>query len=72
MVRGLVKTVMLALLCSQSASAAVILMYHHVDGDTPPATSVTLEQFTDNLDHLAAEGFEVVRLDELIDRVRSG
>ena len=72
MVRGLVKTVMLALLCSQSASAAVILMYYHVDVDTPPATSVTLEQFTDNLDHLAAEGFEVVRLDELIDRVRSG
>jgi peptidoglycan/xylan/chitin deacetylase (PgdA/CDA1 family) len=72
MVRGLVKTVMLSLLCVQSASAAVILMYHHIDADTPPATSVTPEQFAGNLDSLAAEGFEVVRLDELIERVRSG
>lgn len=72
MVRGLVKTVMLALLWSQSASAAVILMYHHIDTDTPPATSVTPQQFTDNLDRLAAEGFQVVRLDELIERVKGG
>ncbi len=72
MVRGLVKTVMLALLWSQSASAAVILMYHHIDASTPPATSVSPEQFADNLDRLASEGFEVVRLDELIERVRGG
>jgi poly-beta-1,6-N-acetyl-D-glucosamine N-deacetylase len=72
MVRALVKTVMLVSLLWQPASAAVILMYHHVDDSTPAATSVTPAQFEDNLNRLATEGFEVVRLDELVARVRAG
>jgi poly-beta-1,6-N-acetyl-D-glucosamine N-deacetylase len=72
MVRTLVKTVMLGLLLVQPASAAVILMYHHIDATTPAATSVTPEQFNEHLDRLAAEGFEVVRLDQLIEQVRGG
>lgn len=72
MVRTLVKTVMLGLVLVQPASAAVILMYHHVDATAPAATSVTPEQFSGHLDRLAAEGFEVVRLDQLIEQVREG
>lgn len=54
------------------ASAAVILQYHHVAGDTPAATSVTPAQFAGHLQALADEGFEVVPLTELFDRVRNG
>jgi poly-beta-1,6-N-acetyl-D-glucosamine N-deacetylase len=72
MVRALVKTVMLWLLVVLPANAAVILMYHHVDDQTPAATSVTPAQFAEHLDRLAAEGFEVVRLDQLIERVKGG
>ncbi|MCK5875483.1 MAG: polysaccharide deacetylase family protein [Alcanivoracaceae bacterium] len=72
MVRTLVKTVMLSLLLVQPAPAAVILMYHHIDAGAPAATSVTPEQFNEHLDRLSAEGFEVVRLDDLIEQVRAG
>lgn len=54
------------------ASAAVILQYHHVAEDTPASTSVTPAQFAGHLQALADEGFEVVPLTELFDRVRDG
>lgn len=72
MVRTLVKAAMIALWLVQPAAAAVILMYHHIDAAAPAATSVTPEQFNQHLDRLAAEGFEVVRLDRLIEQVRAG
>ncbi len=72
MVRTLVKTVMLGLCLVQPAPAAVILMYHHIDARAPAATSVTPAQFSEHLDRLAEEGFEVVRLDSLIEQVRAG
>ena len=54
------------------ASGAVILQYHHVAGDTPAATSVTPAQFAEHLQALADEGFEVVSLTGLFERVRDG
>ncbi len=54
------------------AQAAVILLYHHVAEDTPASTSVTPAMFEAHLRHLRDEGFEVVRLDELVRRVRAG
>lgn len=60
------------LLSAFSVQAAVIMLYHHVDAQMPPATSVTPEQFENHLTRLEAEGFAVVRLDELIRRVRAG
>ena len=57
---------------SLNAQAAVILLYHHVSETTPAATSVTPAQFAEHLDRLEEEGFEVVRLDELVERVRDG
>lgn len=52
--------------------AAVILLYHHVSSQTPAATSVTPAQFAEHLQRLGDEGFQVVRLDELVERVRAG
>lgn len=63
---------MLALVLVSPAQAAVILLYHHVSEQTPAATSVTPDQFREHLDRLEQEGFEVVRLDELVQRVRDG
>lgn len=65
-------TVTTLLLFSLSAHSAVILLYHHVSESTPPATSVTPEQFAEHLQRLEDEGFEVVRLDELVERVKAG
>lgn len=62
----------LALALSLPAQAAVVLLYHHVSERTPAATSVTPAQFAEHLQKLADEGFQVVRLDELVERVRAG
>jgi biofilm PGA synthesis lipoprotein PgaB len=53
-------------------SAAVILQYHHVSENTPAATSVTPEQFARHLDKLEQEGFQVLPLERLVERVREG
>lgn len=62
----------IVLLSANPSRAGVILLYHHVDATMPPATSVTPEQFENHLVNLEAEGFSVVRLDELIRRVKAG
>lgn len=71
--RGLAAVLGCALwIWSGSAAAAVILLYHHVAEDTPAATSVTVEQFAGHLAQLKAEGFDVLRLDQLVAAVQDG
>ena len=65
-------TVVLCALLGSMASAATILQYHHVSERTPPVTSVTPDQFELHLARLSQEGFQVVRLDRLLERVRRG
>lgn len=76
MFRTVMESVRAALLLAATlpllASAAVILQYHHVAEDTPAATSVTPAQFASHLEALAREGFEVVPLTGLFERVRNG
>ncbi len=60
------------LLCARGGSAAVILQYHHVSDHTPASTSVSPEQFAAHLRAIKAEGFRVIRLDQLIKEVRAG
>ena len=55
-----------------AADSAVILMYHHVDWDTPQSTSVTPDRFAAHLDYLAQEGFRVRPLLEVLESVRTG
>jgi len=52
--------------------AAVVLQYHHVADGTPASTSVSVQQFSEHLQHLADEGFDVLPLDVLLERVREG
>ena len=55
-----------------AADGAVILMYHHVDRDTPRPSSVTPEQFAAHLNYLAQEGFTIRPLLEVLESIRSG
>ena len=67
--------VLAAMLATHSSAAeqvdpvpvhAVILLYHHVSEDTPPATSVSPGMFSSHLDYLALQGYNVIPLDELV------
>lgn len=51
---------------SQSASHAVILMYHHFGEDALPSTSVRLDQFDAQLDYLADENFTIWPLSKMV------
>ncbi len=49
-----------------SAQHGVILQYHHIAEDTPPATSLSPEVFRGHLDILAREGYTVWPLPRLV------
>lgn len=59
-------------LMASASYAAVVLQYHHVAEATPASTSVSVRQFAQHLQHLEDEGFDVLPLDVLVDRVREG
>ena len=69
--------ILLGLLCSvwfsQAAVAAehgVILLYHHVDTDTPSSTSISPGDFRAHLEYLRDNDFNVIGLGQLVDRLR--
>lgn len=68
----LFKLLILLLLTTLPAHAAVVLQYHHVSTETPASTSTSPEQFAMHLDYLAEAGFEVVPLQELVDVLQAG
>lgn len=55
-----------------AADGAVVFMYHHVDRETPAATSVAPAQFAAQLEHLEREGFAVLPLLAVLDALRHG
>jgi biofilm PGA synthesis lipoprotein PgaB len=57
---------LLPVLPAHAAEHAVILMYHHFGSDTPPATSVTPEQFASHLDYLASNDYRVWPLEKIV------
>ncbi|RBP83158.1 polysaccharide deacetylase [Marinomonas rhizomae] len=66
------------LLGALSASAAVhaqdylpVLQYHHVSASSPKSTSVTPEQFTEQMDYLKNAGFQVVDLRSALDDLKA-
>lgn len=64
---------LLALLLWQlPASAAVMLIYHHVAADTPRVSSVTPAEFREHLSYLRDNNFQVIGLDVLIDQLKTG
>ncbi len=72
LVLALIGNVFLSQRLAYAVDSAVILMYHHVDGETPQSTSVTPERFAAHLDYLTQEGFRVRPLLEVLESVRTG
>jgi peptidoglycan/xylan/chitin deacetylase (PgdA/CDA1 family) len=54
-----------------SLRAAVIIQYHHVDKNTPAVTSVTPQQFTEHMQYLADNNFNVWPLPKIIHALKS-
>lgn len=57
---------------AEPAESGVIFMYHHVDVSTPAATSVHPDEFIEQMDWLAREGFTVLPLLDLIETLSAG
>ncbi|MBA6411723.1 polysaccharide deacetylase family protein [Parahaliea sp. F7430] len=70
--RFLLALLLSGVVLSASADHAVILMYHHVDENTPASTSVRPEQFRRQLDYIQENGFVVMPLKELLDAIYGG
>ena len=51
---------------------AVILLYHHISEETPASTSVSPELFHRHLNYLDDNGFTVLELETVLDRLYSG
>ena len=56
---------------NQDNAHAAILVYHHVSSNTPPATSVSVEQFESHLNYLS-DHHTVVPLGEIVNHLQSG
>lgn len=56
------------MLLTGTATAAVVLQYHHVSDDTPAATSTSVALFLRHLEILEAQGYQVVPLPQLLQR----
>ena len=54
------------------AQSGVVLLYHHVDTDTPAITSIPPGQFDKHLSIIEAEGFDVLPLDQLVENSQDG
>lgn len=54
------------------ASAAVVLLYHHVSDTTPKSTSISPAAFEAQMDYLEKNNFSVVPLLELTEKLRKG
>ncbi|MGI9251838.1 MAG: polysaccharide deacetylase family protein [Pseudohongiellaceae bacterium] len=54
------------------ASSGVIVVYHHVAEDTPPSTTISPDDFRGHLVYLRNNGYVVLRLDDMVGRLRGG
>lgn len=57
---------------SGSIAAAVIVQYHHVDAETPAATSISPDLFAQHMAYLADHDFEVWALPRLLKALKNG
>jgi peptidoglycan/xylan/chitin deacetylase (PgdA/CDA1 family) len=52
--------------------SATVLMYHRFGESRYPSTNISIEQFEAHLAHLASENYTVLKLDDIIVRLRAG
>ncbi|MDT8448903.1 MAG: polysaccharide deacetylase family protein [Wenzhouxiangellaceae bacterium] len=57
---------------SAGAGHAVVLIYHHVSTETPAATSIPPQLFSEHLEFLDARGFRVLPLRRLLTALKAG
>lgn len=55
-----------------AADSAVVLMYHRFGEDSFPSTSIRLEQFEAQLEHLVEKQYNVVSVADLVAAIRDG
>ncbi|WP_371187877.1 polysaccharide deacetylase family protein [Thalassotalea maritima] len=51
--------------------ATVVLVYHHVSDSTPKSTSITPQQFAKHLQYFRDNGFKVIPLNEMVDKLKA-
>ncbi|QTH62913.1 polysaccharide deacetylase family protein [Psychrosphaera ytuae] len=61
-----------AVFTAQTSTAATVLIYHHVDENTPKSTSVTTEQFIEHLELIESLGLKVVPLPVIVNAIKDG
>lgn len=71
MFQSVVTILLLAVMWTQQAHSATVLIYHHVDENTPKSTSVTTEQFVEHLDMIDELGLKVVPLTTIVDAIKA-
>lgn len=54
-----------------AGQSAVALLYHHVDTSTPASTSISPERFIEHLDIIHQQGFTVLPLLEILDKLKN-
>ena len=67
----IVLAILLLTICRHS-SALVVLQYHHVSDDTPAATTVSPERFSEHMAWLANNQYQVVSMENLLELLREG
>ncbi len=55
-----------------ASEQGVILLYHHVDTDTPPSTSISPTDFRRHLEYLRDNHFSVIALDSMMKSLEAG
>jgi len=55
-----------------AADHGVILLYHHVDTDTPASTSISPADFSAHLRYIEEQGFKVLPLSRLLEDLKDG
>jgi len=56
---------------AEAADHCVILQYHHFSSSTPPITSVTPEQFEQQLNYLQTNNFNILPLREVVRKLKA-
>lgn len=56
----------------QAIHHGVILQYHHVNSDTPAVTSISPQGFEAHLTLIESQGFQVISLETMINRIKQG
>lgn len=70
MIKFLVTCIIAIMSFKTLATSTTILIYHHVSSDTPPSTSISIEQFRAHM-KLLKEEYQVIGIPEMVHKLRN-